>query len=77
MAFGNIPEIQTPTYLEERDRVCEDGSHWVSEKMGDFLSQKHIKPISNYQLKNKKIKQKEMIYRLEDIRLRLKGKLEK
>ena len=46
--------------------------------MGDFFKSKTYQ--TNKQLsieEQKKIKQKEMIYRLEDIRLRLKGKLEK
>lgn len=78
LAFGNIPEIQTPTYLEERDRVCEDGSHWVSEKMGDFFKTKTYQTNKKLTIEEqKKIKQKEMIYRFEDLCLRMKGKLEK
>ena len=35
-----IPELETPTYLEMRDRVTSDGRHWVGEEMRRFLSHK-------------------------------------
>ena len=40
LTMGMIPELVTPTYLEMRDRVTNDGRHWVGEEMRRFLSQK-------------------------------------
>lgn len=31
LAMGMIPELQTPTYLEMRDRVDKDGIHWFTD----------------------------------------------
>ena len=40
LAFGNVPEFETVTYCEERDRVCLDGSHWITEDMRNFMKTK-------------------------------------
>ena len=40
LALGVIPELDFCTYREIRDRVCEDGSHWLTEEMADFIGQK-------------------------------------
>ena len=40
LTFGLIPEIITPTYLEMRNRECEDGSEWVHGKMKSVFGQK-------------------------------------
>lgn len=31
--FGLVPDIETPSYVVMRDRVCDDGSHWVRSDM--------------------------------------------
>jgi len=40
LGFGNIPEIETPTYADMRNRVCEDGSEWLTPDMKNFMCQK-------------------------------------
>ena len=40
LPLGVIPEFEAPTYNALRNRVCEDGSHWVTEEMQDTLSSK-------------------------------------
>ena len=40
MSLGVIPEVDTPSYSDLRDRVCEDQTHWYGERMQKFLSQK-------------------------------------
>lgn len=39
LAFGDIPEMKTPTFEKERNRVTEDGN-WVTQKMANFMSTK-------------------------------------
>lgn len=38
LSMGDIPEINTYTYNQLRDRIKKDGSHWLNEKMREFLS---------------------------------------
>ena len=38
IAFGTIPELEAPTYAEERNRVCSDGSEWLQPAMKEFMS---------------------------------------
>ncbi|MBE5958662.1 MAG: radical SAM protein [Lachnospiraceae bacterium] len=40
LALGDIPELKTPTYAEERNRKCKDGTKWLSPEMNEFLSHK-------------------------------------
>lgn len=40
LALGDIPELNCPTYTEERDRICSDGSHWLKESCQEFFSTK-------------------------------------
>ena len=40
MIFGLIPELKTYTYTELRNRVCDDGSEWLSPAMKKVFSQK-------------------------------------
>lgn len=40
LTFGTIPELDTPVYLEMRDRITDKGEHWVTDIMGKFLGQK-------------------------------------
>lgn len=37
LTFGDILELKTPPYLEMRDRVTEDGRHWVKEPVRSFF----------------------------------------
>lgn len=38
LPLGVIPEFAAPTYTELRDRLCTDGSHWITEEMSDTLN---------------------------------------
>lgn len=40
LAIGDIPELETPTYAELRNRVTKDGKEWLNPKMKAFMSQK-------------------------------------
>ena len=37
LGFGLIPELDTPDYADQRNRVCEDGKQWLSEPMECFM----------------------------------------
>ena len=37
LAFGDIPELNTPTYDRLRNRVKTDGSEWLTEEMKLFM----------------------------------------
>lgn len=40
MTLGIIPEIDTVSYAEIRNRVCADGSEWLTPEFRDFVSGK-------------------------------------
>lgn len=40
LTLGDIPELNTPTYADVRNRICIDGSEWLSPKMKAFMSSK-------------------------------------
>lgn len=40
LGLGCIPELETPTYLSQRDRVMNDGMHWVKEPIASFFASK-------------------------------------
>lgn len=40
LTLGCIPEIQSPTYAQIRNRVCEDGTEWLTPEMKSFISTK-------------------------------------
>lgn len=40
LTLGVMPDIMAPTYLDIRDRIREDGSHWIKEEMRLFLNNK-------------------------------------
>lgn len=40
LTLGNIPELETPTYANMRNRLCEDGSEWLNPGCREFLSGK-------------------------------------
>ncbi len=35
LCFGVIPELITPDYVSMRNRICSDGTEWLSETIGD------------------------------------------
>lgn len=40
LTIGDIPELKTPTYAQMRNRVCEDGSEWLTNDVKKFFSSK-------------------------------------
>lgn len=40
LTLGDIPELQTPTYAQLRNRVCEDGSEWLTPETRAFFESK-------------------------------------
>lgn len=40
LALGNIPQLDSPTYAELRNRTCADGSEWLKPEMKHFMSTK-------------------------------------
>lgn len=53
LTLGVIPEIETPTYAEIRNRICEDGSEWLTTKFKKFTSQKLYENNEEYKLLKK------------------------
>ena len=54
LALGDIPELDAPTYSEERDRLCDDGTHWLKEGCRSFFSTKLYDSNEEYSLEKKK-----------------------
>lgn len=40
LSFGNIPELKTPTYAEERNRTMGGGIEWLKKNTADFFNTK-------------------------------------
>lgn len=40
ITLGDIPELDAPSYLNIRDRLCPDGSHWVKPEVAELFSSK-------------------------------------
>jgi organic radical activating enzyme len=40
LTLGLIPELKTPKYSDIRNRICRDGTSWLTEEMNAFLAQK-------------------------------------
>ncbi|MBE6024855.1 MAG: radical SAM protein [Cellulosilyticum sp.] len=63
LSFGNIPELEFKTYAELRNRVCADGSEWLTPTIKEAFSSKLVeqnkehswlqKKITNYKYKKK------------------------
>lgn len=55
LALGDIPELETPTYAELRNRVNKNnGKEWLNPKMKAFMSQKLYDNNPEYTEKEKK-----------------------
>lgn len=37
LGFGMIPELKTPDFADQRNRVCVDGTQWLSKEMEQFM----------------------------------------
>jgi pyruvate-formate lyase-activating enzyme len=53
LTFGDIPELDTPTYLDMRDRTLEDGSSWCKEPVRTFFTTKLKDSNEEYSLLKK------------------------
>lgn len=40
LTLGNVPSLHSPTYAEVRNRVCADGSEWLTPCMKSFIGSK-------------------------------------
>lgn len=40
LTLGDIPELVTPSYAEVRNRVCSDGTEWLTKNMREFMTGK-------------------------------------
>lgn len=40
LSFGDVPELDTPTYDKLRNRKCNDGTYWLTKDMQQFMSNK-------------------------------------
>lgn len=54
LTLGTIPEMQTPSYASMRNRVCIDGSEWLTPRMKAFLSGKLADSNTQYDEAKKK-----------------------
>ena len=54
LLWGDIVDFTTTTYADIRDRICEDGSHWLTPKMRNFMSSKLQESNKEYSSKQKK-----------------------
>lgn len=60
LVLGDIPEMETPTYAQERDRICSDGSHWLQPKMAAFMSSKLSQSNVGYSNQRKRAEYRKM-----------------
>ena len=42
LTLGVVPELETPTYADIRDRVDQEGNHWLTKEIADAFSSKLI-----------------------------------
>ena len=48
LSLGDIPELPAPTFAEERNRICGDGSEWLQPEMKAFMSTKLYESNEQY-----------------------------
>lgn len=48
LTLGTIPELDAPTYDAMRNRVCMDGSEWLTPRYKAFISQKLVENNTEY-----------------------------
>ena len=54
MTLGLLPDADTPTYTQIRNRVCEDGSEWLQPKVKSFFNSKLSESNELYSEEEKK-----------------------
>lgn len=74
LTFGNIPELDSPTYDQLRNRTQSDGAQWLQPEMKAFMQSKLIESNKEYSEKEKqKINRKNLKYvRNEKIKQKIK-----
>lgn len=55
LTIGAIPELETPTYLDIRDRVTEEGKHWVKPRVAEFFKSKLKESNEEYPIDKKRM----------------------
>lgn len=55
MAWGIIPEVDTPTYCEMRNRIAKDGTQWLTPECREFFSSKLKESNDEYSFLHKLI----------------------
>lgn len=54
LTMGAIPTLDTPKYVEMRDRIMGNGEHWIKPRMRTFLSTKLNQSNKEYSKKKQK-----------------------
>lgn len=74
IVLGDIPEIESPTYAEERNRICTDGTEWLQPAMKSFMSSRLYESNKEYSAFKKWIINKQCPIRIRERLLKLKQK---
>jgi len=76
LTFGDIVDIETPTYATMRNRVCEDGTEWLTPTYKEIFSQKLVDSNKIYtKEEQKKIDRKNKYLAIKDKIEKIKKKL--
>lgn len=75
LALGNIPELDAPTYAELRNRICNDGSEWLTPEMKSFMSTKLYESNREYTIQEKEAINKKL--RRSAVQKGIKDKIQK
>ncbi len=70
LTFGAIPEHQSPTYAEIRNRVCTDGTEWLKPEMKSFMSERLKDNNEEYSVEKKNEIDSEMARRTKTYRVK-------
>lgn len=54
LTFGDIPEIDTPTYSDMRDRITKDDKHWLKDDCRKFFNTKLYNNNMEYSAEEKR-----------------------
>lgn len=71
LTLGDIPELEAPTYAETRNRVCADGSEWLTPKMKAFMSTKLWESNREFTAQEKSAAKRKMVLKQQLLKCRL------
>lgn len=71
LTLGDIPELEAPTYAETRNRVCADGSEWLTPKMKAFMSTKLWESNRELTAQEKSAAKRKMVLKQQLLKCRL------